>query len=70
MQKVTQPQFSWRFLLPQYWLVWVGLILLFTVTLLPLSVLRRLAKVNAFLLSKLAKKRVKIFRPFQVNQEL
>jgi KDO2-lipid IV(A) lauroyltransferase len=62
LQTVKEPSFSWRFLLPQYWLVWLGLSLLFLVTLLPLSVLRKLAKVNTFLLHKLAKKRVNIAR--------
>jgi KDO2-lipid IV(A) lauroyltransferase len=59
---VKPPVFSWRFFLPQYWPVWLGVGLLFVITLLPLSVLRRLATVNTWLLKTLAKKRVAVAR--------
>ncbi|HAB79185.1 MAG TPA: lipid A biosynthesis acyltransferase, partial [Glaciecola sp.] len=55
---IHQPRFSLSFFHPKYWLIWFGLGLLFTITLLPLPVLRKLAHGNAWLLKKLAKKRV------------
>ena len=57
---IHQPRFSLTFFHPKYWLIWFGLGLLFTITLLPLPVLRKLAHGNAWLLKKVAKKRVLI----------
>ncbi|WP_420807253.1 LpxL/LpxP family Kdo(2)-lipid IV(A) lauroyl/palmitoleoyl acyltransferase [Alteromonas facilis] len=62
MSKVKAPSFQWRFLLPQFWLVWIGIILLYLISWLPLPVLRQLAKFNAWLLSKLVRKRVDVAR--------
>lgn len=57
---IHQPRFTLTFFHPKYWLIWFGLTCLFLLTLLPLGVLRKLAYVNAWLLKKLAKKRIRI----------
>ena len=54
------PRFSMTFFYPRYWLIWLGLSVLFLVSLLPLPILRKLAHGNAWLLKKLAKKRISI----------
>ncbi|MDP5190276.1 LpxL/LpxP family Kdo(2)-lipid IV(A) lauroyl/palmitoleoyl acyltransferase [Rheinheimera baltica] len=41
---VQAPQFSWRFLLPKYWLLWLGAGLLWLISWLPYSVLMLLGK--------------------------
>jgi KDO2-lipid IV(A) lauroyltransferase len=48
--------------MPKFWLTWVGIILLYSISWLPLLVLNQLAKVVAFLLKKLVKKRVNVAR--------
>ncbi|MDM7859611.1 LpxL/LpxP family Kdo(2)-lipid IV(A) lauroyl/palmitoleoyl acyltransferase [Alteromonas sp. ASW11-36] len=62
VSKIQAPAFSWRFFLPQFWPIWIGIIILYTLSWLPLVVLRQLAKGLAWLLTKLAKKRVSVAR--------
>lgn len=62
MIKVQEPEFKWQFLLPKYWLTWIGIFLLFTISWLPLVLLRQLAKGFAWLLTKVVKKRVNVAR--------
>ena len=62
MSKIKAPAFSWRFLLPKFWGIWIGIIVLYTLSWLPLVVLRQIAKGLAWLLTKLAKKRVHVAR--------
>lgn len=38
------PKFDWRFLLPHYWLTWLGLLLLWLINLLPLTLKRSLSR--------------------------
>nr|WP_100656497.1 LpxL/LpxP family Kdo(2)-lipid IV(A) lauroyl/palmitoleoyl acyltransferase [Alteromonas flava] len=76
VSKIQPPKFEWRFLLPQFWPIWFGVVLLYLISWLPLGVLRVLAKGNAWLLKKLVKKRVAVARrnlqltfPEQSNEE-
>ena len=62
MSKIIAPRFEWRFLLPKFWLTWLGVLFLYLISWLPLPILRVLAKGNAWLLKKLAKKRVAVAR--------
>lgn len=62
VKKVKQTPFSWRFLLPRYWLTWLAIFLLYSVSWLPNRLQWQLGKALGWLLSKLAKKRVAIAR--------
>ena len=62
MSPLTAPTFKWQFLLPRYWLTWLGIILLYIISWLPLFILSGLARVVAFLLTIFAKRRVDIAR--------
>ena len=62
IKKIQPPKFEKRFLLPQFWPVWIGAGLLYLITWLPLGVLRYLGKGVGFLIKKFAKKRVRIAR--------
>ena len=62
MSKTIAPRFEWRLLLPKFWLIWLGVLVLYLISWLPLPILRVLAKGNAWLLKKLAKKRVAVAR--------
>ncbi|MBU1311697.1 MAG: LpxL/LpxP family Kdo(2)-lipid IV(A) lauroyl/palmitoleoyl acyltransferase [Gammaproteobacteria bacterium] len=59
---VQAPQFSWRFLLPQYWLLWLGVALLWLISWLPYSVLMWLGQCFGRLLYKVLKSRAKVAR--------
>lgn len=57
---ITPPKFEWSFLLPKYWLIWLGAAILYLLTWLPLPVIRKLGDGVGWLLTKLAKKRVRV----------
>lgn len=59
-EKVVAPKFQWAFLLPKYWPTWLGIMVLYTLSWLPYFVLRWFGRGVGWLLSKLAKQRVKI----------
>ncbi|NCP65763.1 MAG: LpxL/LpxP family Kdo(2)-lipid IV(A) lauroyl/palmitoleoyl acyltransferase [Paraglaciecola sp.] len=59
-QRVLAPHFQWAFLMPNYWLTWVSIVLLYTISWLPYRLQVLLGKVLGFLLKHLAKKRVAI----------
>lgn len=59
---VNSPKFSWRFLLPQYWLLWLGLALMYLISWLPYRVLMWLGSKLGRLLFKLLKSRQKVAR--------
>ena len=59
---IKPPKFSLAFLGPRYWLVWLGVILLYVVTWLPFPAIRGLGRGTGWLLGKLAKSRVKVAR--------
>ena len=57
---VQAPQFQWRFLLPQYWLLWLGVALMWLISWLPYSVLMALGSGLGKLLYVLLKSRRKV----------
>lgn len=57
---VQAPQFSWRFLLPKYWLLWLGAALLWLISWLPYPVLMWLGKGFGLLLYKVLGSRRKV----------
>lgn len=59
-RKITAPKFEWSFLLPSYWLVWLSIILLYTVACLPYKVQLTLGKILGKLLQTFAKERYQI----------
>lgn len=59
---IQAPRFSWRFLLPQYWLLWLGAALLWLISWLPYPVLMWLGAMFGRLLYKLLKSRSKVAR--------
>ncbi|MCF4010391.1 LpxL/LpxP family Kdo(2)-lipid IV(A) lauroyl/palmitoleoyl acyltransferase [Rheinheimera sp. UJ63] len=59
---VKFPQFSWRFLLPRYWLLWIGVGLMYLISWLPYRVLMTLGAALGKLLFKALKSRQKIAR--------
>ncbi|GGW56276.1 LpxL/LpxP family Kdo(2)-lipid IV(A) lauroyl/palmitoleoyl acyltransferase [Alishewanella tabrizica] len=59
---VTAPRFSWRFLLPQYWLLWLGAALLYLISWLPYRVLMGLGAKLGHVLFKTLKSRQKVAR--------
>lgn len=59
---IKPPKFSLAFLGPRFWLVWLGVILLYIVTWLPFPAIRLLGRGTGWLLGKIAKSRVKIAR--------
>lgn len=60
IKSVVAPTFSWKFFLPQYWLIWLGVIILFCLIQLPYPVIRRLGNGFGKLLYKLVPKRVSV----------
>lgn len=62
IKRVMEPKFSWRFLLPNYWLIWLGAGVLYTMTWLPYRVIRKLGFGFGMILHKIAPKRVEIAR--------
>jgi len=59
---VNAPQFSWRFLLPKYWLLWLGTALLYLISWLPYRVLMWFGAKLGRLLFKVLKSRQKVAR--------
>ncbi|WP_333606702.1 LpxL/LpxP family Kdo(2)-lipid IV(A) lauroyl/palmitoleoyl acyltransferase [Arsukibacterium sp.] len=59
---VKAPTFSWRFLLPQYWLLWLGVGLMWLLSWLPYRVLMLLGAALGRLLHKTLKSRAKVAR--------
>ncbi len=59
---VQAPQFSWRFLLPKYWLLWLGVALLWLISWLPYAALMWLGQSFGRLLYKVLKSRAKVAR--------
>ena len=57
---IKPPGFSMRFLGPRFWLVWLGVIYLYIVSWLPLPIIRLFGRLTGWLLSKLARSRVKV----------
>lgn len=57
---VKAPQFRWQFLLPQYWLLWLGVALLWLISWLPYPVLMWLGKKLGHLFYKVLKPRRRI----------
>lgn len=60
IQKIVAPKFELGFLLPKYWLTWLGVAFLYTVSWLPYKVQLRLGKILGHLLKRVAKKRYQI----------
>lgn len=59
---VNAPRFTWRFLLPQYWLLWLGVTLMYLISWLPYRVLMWLGSKLGRLLFKVMKSRQKVAR--------
>jgi KDO2-lipid IV(A) lauroyltransferase len=59
-KKVKAPQFEWSFLLPSYWLVWLSIFLLYSISWLPYKVQLSLSKGMGKLLQIFARKRYQI----------
>ncbi|WP_213999527.1 LpxL/LpxP family Kdo(2)-lipid IV(A) lauroyl/palmitoleoyl acyltransferase [Arsukibacterium sp.] len=57
---VNAPRFSWHFLLPQYWLLWLGVGLMWLISWLPYRVLMLLGRAVGALLYKLMSSRRKV----------
>lgn len=62
VKSVSAPAFQWRFLLPQYWLIWLGVGLLYLLIWLPFPLIRLLGKGFGQLIKVIAPKRVDIAR--------
>lgn len=58
IKHVVAPQFSWKFLLPNYWLIWLGAFILFCLIQLPYPIIRKLGFGFGKLLKRIAAKRV------------
>ncbi len=58
--RIVPPSFKLSFLLPKYWLVWVGVILLYALTWLPYPAINLLGKGVGKLLTKIVPKRVAV----------
>lgn len=59
-KSVVAPRFSWRFLLPNYWLIWIGAAILFLLIQLPYPIIRKMGRGFGRLLIKIAPKRVAV----------
>lgn len=62
VKSVNAPAFQWRFLLPQYWLIWLGVALLYLLIWLPFPLILLLGKGFGQLIKLIAPKRVDIAR--------
>lgn len=60
IKKVVAPKFTWRFLMPNYWAIWIGVFLLYCISWLPYRVIRVLGLGVGRLLKRIASKRVTI----------
>ena len=59
-KKVVAPKFEIDFLLPKYWLTWLGILVLYCISWLPYKVQRILGKLLGKLLKVVAKKRYQV----------
>ena len=59
---ILAPPFRWTFLSPRYWLIWLGVALLWLVTLLPVPVLIPLGEAIGWLFGRLAPGRRHVVR--------
>lgn len=59
-KKIKAPPFKWSFLLPKYWLVWLSIFLLYSISWLPYKVQRLLSKGMGKLLQVFARQRYQI----------
>jgi len=57
MNKVAEPEFSYTFLLPKYWGIWLGFGLMFLITLLPYRLIYRIGLSLEPLIKKFLKRR-------------
>lgn len=62
VKSVNAPTFQWTFLLPQYWIIWFGVVILYALICLPFPVIRAMGKGFGHLLKLIAPKRVDIAR--------
>lgn len=62
IKKVIAPKFSWRFLLPNYWLIWFGVLILYSLTWLPFGLIKMLGLGFGKVIKRVAPKRVKVAR--------
>lgn len=62
MNKVAEPEFSYKFLLPKYWGIWLGFTIMFLISLLPYTVIHRIGLALTPILKKLLKRRHHIAR--------
>ena len=60
IQQVMAPEFSWRFLLPKYWLIWLGVSILYVLTWLPYPLIKLLGKGLGRLIKLIAPKRAAV----------
>lgn len=60
MRKIEAPKFELRFLLPQFWPVWLGFSLLYLLTCFPYPVVRKIGSGLGRLLALLGKKRIAV----------
>lgn len=60
VKSVSAPRFTLRFLLPNYWHVWLGVLILYIISWLPFSLIRILGKGFGRLLGRIAPKRVAV----------
>lgn len=57
---VEAPQFKWAFLMPQYWGIWFGALILYILICLPYPVIKKMGGGVAYLLKTFAKKRIAV----------
>ena len=60
IKKVEAPQFTWKFLLPNYWAIWIGAFILYCLTWLPFPLIKAMGFGLGRLLKFIAPKRVAI----------
>jgi len=60
IKKVVAPEFEIAFLLPKYWLTWLSIFILYSVSWFPYSVQKRIGKLLGKLLKVIAKKRYNV----------
>lgn len=60
IKKVMAPKFTWRFLLPKYWLLWLGALILYLIVWLPYPLIKLLGKAVGRLIASLLPKRARI----------
>ena len=60
MSAITPPSFKLRFLGPKYWLTWLGVVVLYAITWLPLPLIRKIGAGAGRLIGIIVPKRVKV----------